>query len=275
MGRHYYKFSDLQVDDITFTIGQDRSGKATIHMHLQPSSQEVAMVSAPCITMWPRVSGDGNFGTMWGPADVSKAKFTLDLNDAPINGQPNTEFHKFQWVLDCIDNKLLDFVTNNQLRILGRKNLTQDEVRMLQIRSVRPKYDKHSGATVGQSMNLSTSKFAWDGMGGKYARVITVCDYQGKALPTGQVAPGDVVAATMFANQVYTGVGGDKFGIHWSFEDVSVVCQRACLEAKSEVSAFNGFDGVGKPYVDHMDQTSEAVSNYDASDQFGSPAFGT
>lgn len=36
----------------------------------------------------------------------------------------------------------------------------------------------------------------------------------GKVLPSsGTVAPGDVVAVTMFANQVYTGVGGDKFGI--------------------------------------------------------------
>ena len=63
---------------------------------------------------------------------------------------------------------------------LSRKNLTRDEVKMLQIRSVRPKYDKHSGALNGHNINLSTPKYAWDGMGGKYARYITVCDHKGQ-----------------------------------------------------------------------------------------------
>jgi hypothetical protein len=33
----------------------------------------------------------------------------------------------------------------------------------------------------------------------------------GKVLPNGFVHPGVVVAATMYANHVYNGVGGDKF----------------------------------------------------------------
>ena len=109
---------------------------------------------------------------------------------------------------------------------------------MLQIRSVRAKYDKNTGALSGYSVQLNTSKYTWDGMGGKYARKINICDHTGAVLPNGHVAPGDVVAATMYAGQVYTGVGGYKFGIQWSFADVSVVCQRAKLEAKTQVSAF-------------------------------------
>ena len=58
----------------------------------------------------------------------------------------------------------------------------------------------------------------------------------------GAVQPGDVVAVTMYAAQIYTGVGGDKFGVHWSFEDVSVVCQRSRLAQKTEVSAFAGLN---------------------------------
>ena len=34
-------------------------------------------------------------------------------------------------------------------------------------------------------------------------------------------------------------VGGDKFGIHWGFEDVQVIAQRAKLEYKTEVPAFS------------------------------------
>ena len=265
--KHFIQYRDLNPAQIAFILGADRNGKVTINMNLQPAGADVALVTAPAVTMWPRCTGDGNFGTMWGPTDVQKAKFTLDLGDSPINEMPNVEFEEFKAKLELIDDRLLDFVTENQLKILGRKNLSRDEVKMLQIRSVRPKYDKHSGVLNGHNINLSTPKFAWDGMGGKYARFITVCDHKGQAIPNGQVAPGDVVAATIYANQVYTGVGGDKFGIHWSFQDVSVVCQRANLEQKTEVSAF--FDSnwsFGKPYVDQVSELNASV--YNVSEQF-------
>lgn len=253
--KHFYKHTDLDASQITFSLGTDRSGKTTVSMAYQPAGGDVAMVSAPATTLWPRVSGDGNFGTMWGPSDVTKAKFTLDINDTHINDTPNTEFEQFMAKMEVIDDRLLDFVTENQLKLLGRKNLSRDEVKMLQIRTVRTKYDKHSGVLNGHAINLSTQKFAWDGMGGKYARTVTVCDHKGQTVPNGQVAPGDIVAATIYANQVYTGVGGDKFGIHWSFQDVSVVCQRSNLEQKSEVSAFMDADWTfAKPYVDQVSE---------------------
>jgi len=263
--KHFYKHTDLDPAQISFSLGADRNGKTTVSMVYQPAGGEVAMVSAPGVTLWPRVNGDGNFGTMWGPSDITKAKFTLDLNDQPINDVKNEEFEAYMAKLELIDDRLLDFVTEHQLRVLGRKNLSREEVKMLQIRTVRTKYDKVSGALNGHAINLSTSKFAWDGIGGKYARTVTVCDHQGATVPNGQVAPGDVVAATMYANMVYTGVGGDKFGIHWSFQDVSVVCQRASLEQKSEVAAFAGADWTyAKPYV-----PISSESTYDAAAQFG------
>ena len=207
-------------------------------MHFGINGAEVAMVSPACVTNWPRVNGDGNFGTMWGPADIQKAKYTLDLTDAPVEGDENEPFSTFTGLLDAVDDRLLNFVQQNQLKILGRKNLSRDECKMLQIRSVRPKYDKVSGALIGHSVQMSASKFAWDGVGGKCPRVINVCDWNGFVMPNGVVQPGDVVASTMYANQVYTGVGGDKFGIHWSFEDVQVVCQRSRLATKTEVPCF-------------------------------------
>ena len=140
---------------------------------------------------------------------------------------------------------------SNQLRILGRKNLSRDELKMLQIPSSRPKYDKVSGASMGHNMNLSVQKFAGDGMGGKAVRVITVCDKDSKTIPSGVVCPGDVVAATIYINQVYSGVGGDKFGIHWAFEDVQVVCQRTSMSCKAEVPAFQlqSYD-FAQPYIE-------------------------
>jgi len=236
--KKFVNYQQLQPEEINFCLGTDRHGKPTIQMYIGPEAAEVAFVSPACVTNWPRVTGDGNFGTMWGPAEITKAKFTLDLTDGPINDGVNEGYENFSNLMSAVDNRLLDFVQANQLKILGRKNLSRDECKMLQIRSVRPKYDKATGALAGHSVQLSTSKFAWDGCGGRYPRTINVCDHQGAVLPNGTVQPGDVVAVTMYANQVYTGVGGDKFGIHWSFEDVQVVCQRSRLSQKTSVPCF-------------------------------------
>ena len=235
----FVPLNELNPDELKFNITTDRHGKPAIQMG-SADYRDIAFVAPACVTHWPRCTGDGNFGTMWGPTDISKAKFSLDLTDATINGDGNTGFTLMADKVDAIDNKLLDFVYNNQLKILGRKNLSKDECKMLQIRTVRAKYDKVSGTLTGHSVQLSTPKFTWDGMGGKYGRVINICDHTGAVIPNGTVSPGDVVAATVHAAQVYTGVGGDKFGIQWSFEDVSVVCQRSKLEVKSQVSAFSG-----------------------------------
>ena len=263
--RNYTQWSDFPTNDVTFALGADRAGKVAINMLLQPHCTDVAIVTPACVTNWPRVTGDGNFGTMWGPTDVHKAKFSLDLTDGAINGQDNPNFSAFATMLEAIDDKLLAFVQANQLKILGRKNLSHDEVKMLQIRTVRPKYDKMSGALIGHSVQMTTSKFAWDGMGGKFARKINICDTTGTVIPNGTVAPGDVVAATTYANQVYTGVGGDKFGIHWSFEDISVICQRMKLEVKCNVPVFATQQySFAQPYED----PTHAVPSVDVERQF-------
>lgn len=250
--RTYANWRAINAAGVSFTLGNDRQGKPTVQIQYEPTQAEVCFVSSAAVTLWPRVNGDGNFGTMWGPTDIAKAKYTLDLTDTKINGEPNHEFEQWRQLMDQIDDKLLAFVTENQVKLLGRRNLSIEEVKMLQIRSIRPKYDKITGALNGHTINLTTPKYAHDGMGGKYSKVITVCDCTGQVVPGGVVCPGDVVAITMFANQVYTGVGGDKFGIHWSFEDVAVICQRSALEVKTSVSAFGETPyAFAKPYSEH------------------------
>ena len=266
MSRQFVKYTEFDAPEVQFALGADRKGQCVINMYYK--TQEVAMLTPACVTNWPRVTGDGNFGTMWGPSDVTKAKFTLDLTDGSINGTDNEEFAKWWTILEQIDDKLLDFVHANQMRVLQRKNLSRDEVKMLQIRTVRPKYNKDTGAVMGHAIQMSATKFAWDGLGGKYERVINVCDKDGEVVTHGQVSPGDVVAATSYANQVYTGVGGDKFGIHWSFEDVQVVCQRTCLQQKTNVPAFGGTTyEFAAPYQSAASQTPA----FDASAQFSEP----
>ena len=94
-----------------------------------------------------------------------KAKFTVDLTDAPINGTMNEQFNQFATQMTLVDERLLDFVQQNQLKILGRKNLSREEVKMLQISTIRPKYDKGTGALMSHAMQLNTPKYVYDGMG--------------------------------------------------------------------------------------------------------------
>lgn len=236
--RNFVQWNKLDAKEVSFILGADRTNKPLIRMVVGKNANDVAIITPPCVTNWPRCTGDGNYGTMWGPSDVTKAKFSLDLTDCHINSAENTYFGEFATILEIVDDKLLEFVFQNQLKLLGRKHLSREEVKMLQIRAVRPKYDKLSGALAGHTVQLSTQKFAYDGMGGKLARNINVCDAKGNVISDGNVCPGDIVAATMYANQVYTGVGGDKFGIHWSFKDVSVICQRMKQEVKTHIFEF-------------------------------------
>ena len=260
--RAFLPWNEMDPEEMRFALGVDRQSKPTVSLTSGANCTDVALITPPAVTMWPRVTGDGNYGTMWGPNDITKAKFNLDLTDANINDEENKGFGEFMQRMAAIDDKLLDFVFQNQLKVLGRKNLSKDEVKMLQIRTVRPKYDKLTGNLTGHTINLTTSKYAWDGMGGKYARKINVCDHAGAVIPNGIVCPGDVVCATIFANQVYTGVGGDKFGIHWSFEDVSVICQRAKLEHKTAVAAFGAQQfSFAAPYTDFSDPQLVTVGN--------------
>ena len=128
MTKRNYGILDEQVPELIFALGTDRQGKPTITMMTGASSPvDVAFLSPACVTNWPRCTGDGNFGTMWGPADIQKAKFSLDLTDAAINGEENPHFAPFAALLEQVDDTLLDFVHNNQLKVLGRKNLAREE----------------------------------------------------------------------------------------------------------------------------------------------------
>ena len=163
----FQQLKDFNAEDVQFSLRTDSKHKIALSMHMGTSAAEVAFVSPACVTQWPRCTGDGNFGTLYGPDDIKKAKFCLDLTDQKIGDDQNRLFTEF-------------------------------------------------------------------------ARKINICDHVGQVIEDGVVTPGDVVAATVYCGSVYNGVGGDKFGIQWSFRDVSIVCQRWNLESKSQVIAFAG-----------------------------------
>lgn len=240
--REFMRIENVNVDEIQFVVGMDRLQRPRFGITYGSNGATLAVVTPALITLYPKVNGDGNLGSMFGPTEAIKTKYLLDLTDTPITGTENKHFETLAAFMNKVDDKLLDFVYQNQLKVMGRKNLSREEVKMLQIRTVRAKYDKNSGALVAHSVNLSCPKYAWDGVGGRFERRINVCDSSGAVVPDGVVSPGDAVAATILADMVYTGVGGDKFGIHWSFRDVQVVAQRSALEVKTHVAEFAGYE---------------------------------
>ena len=80
--RTYMTLKEFDADLIKLSLTTDRHGKPAISMYMGGNCADVAFVTPACVTQWPRCTGDGNFGTMWGPADISKAKFSLDLCEA-------------------------------------------------------------------------------------------------------------------------------------------------------------------------------------------------
>ena len=194
------------------------------------------------MTHYPRTSGDGDYvpGAQFGPSTEEKARFTIDLCNEPVNETTvNTDFTRFIETVDSIDNALLDFVFTNQTKVLGRKNLSRDEVKMLQIPSVRRSIDKETGQERQPCFVPKMRKYYYDQVKNKRENSVLVCDHVGKVIPDGQVMPDDVVCVTAFLSGVYTGVGGDKFGINWSFKEIQIVCQAMHKKRKTEVSAFS------------------------------------
>jgi hypothetical protein len=234
----YVQWDEVDVRELQFAISQTTKG-VTVSAVYGAACKNVCFITPAAITNYPRCSDGGNLGGPFAPEDPQKAKYTLDLTDDSIRGEPNEGFAKFKEFMEKVDDKLLEFVHSNQMRLLGRKNLSIDEVKMLQIRSVKPKYDKLTGALLGHNFNVSSQVWRYDGMGSKYERKVTVCDADGTVIQGGAVRPGDCVSVEAGVGTVYTGVGGDKFGIQWSFDAVSVVCQRCLLdECRTEVPSF-------------------------------------
>jgi hypothetical protein len=241
---------EIDFDAVNLSLHTDKMGKPVILMAYGPTANALGLVTPSGITQWPRCSGEGNFGTMWGPTEETKSKYTLDVTDAAFNDAPNVAMEAYMAMIEKLDDKVLAFVHKHQERILNRKNLKVDEVKMLQIRSVRPKVDKLTGAQTGRALNLTTQCYQWEG-GGRKKVSVPVCDHTGM-MTEADVVSGDLVAATMRVSTVYCQVGGDKFGISWAFDSVQVICQRMAMAQEPSFGAFDVDHAFGSAIVSEI-----------------------
>ena len=61
--KKFVNYQAVVAEDINFSLGTDRNSKPTIQMFMGAAAADVALISPACVTNWPRVNGDGNFGT--------------------------------------------------------------------------------------------------------------------------------------------------------------------------------------------------------------------
>lgn len=207
---------DFQPEQTEFCLKTDREGRTRIKM-----SNTVGVHTPACVAHWPKCTGDGNYGTKFGPEDPKDATFTLDLKDSFIDDKPNEAFKILHQKLNQLDDKLLQFVTENQVKLLSRKNLPPEELRIMQNRSVRSMYDPDTADFIGYKIGLKLPTHNYNG--GKQS--VNILDCNGQLIPNGYVNNGDIVSAIMYPAVAY--VMPEKFGIKWHFNTVSVICQAA------------------------------------------------
>ena len=234
----YLNIEEFKPDDVHVYV-KNNGTKDRIMVTYGPALRSLAFVTPPSKTNYPRVTGDGDYreGSQYGPQTPDKANFVVDINGSCAEDEAIDKF--FTNIIKPVDQKVLDFMHANQLRFLGRKNLSKEELGMLHIKSVKHNFNKDSGTPLPPRMDLKCKKFYLDQVGAKREREVSVCDCDGQVVEGGVVNSGDVVSCTMHLGDVYYGVGGDKFGISWQLEDVAVLCQDRHKKQKTHVSAFD------------------------------------
>ena len=175
-----------------------------------PSRRALAFVSPPCVVDWPELTGDGNFGTMYGPTDVDKAAYTAGVTDKelPIEGAPLAQMDAYFGALRAIDDQRVETVHARQKELLNTRGLSKEEVRGKLSPAVKPKYEDDTLAHT--RLNMSTRTFTWAGS----ERVVPLVDARRE--PVDEIRHEDVCAIATQLDRVYTGLTGSMFGTKWN-----------------------------------------------------------
>ena len=229
---------------------------------------DVAKPTLRCITPpgrsnWPKLGKDADIGTQFGPPpeERHKGKYQVDVTDIPAFDGTNTiEYEQFAKELAKADDALLDFMCQNQARYLKRTGLGRDNVMMLQNRSIKTKYDEDNQLT-HRSFVLRTPLMQFNPAGALVETPMSICNCRGQVVNT-EVHPGDIVAVLAYLRGVY--VLGDKFGLQWGFEAVSLIARAPPPPPATEFKAFEAQPAY--PYAQEI--ISEPTAPMDESRQF-------
>jgi hypothetical protein len=159
-----HQFDPAQVKCELVTTGPRNAGdkpKTQVKMSYGPNRRAIGFLTPPCVLDWPRLTGDGNLNTKYGPTEPDKAAYTCGLTDRPVPeidavGDPGGAMKRFFNVIREIDNALIAFVHANQRELLGVRDLTLDNIRGKANQTVKPKYDESGDLLIFERMNVAT-----------------------------------------------------------------------------------------------------------------------
>ena len=195
--------------------------KPRVKISYGPSRRSLAFISPPTVVDWPRLHGDGNFGTKFGPTDVDKAQFTVALTDKPLPATGVAETGPLFDVLEAVDAALVAFVHANQKEFLSTLKLSPAEVKGKMNATVKSKFDD-TDTLAYRRVNLATRKFDWKGQ----ERTLRIVDAKRAPVTDDIVEHDDICMIALQLDCVYTGLMGAMFGCKWNVCEVMLV-QRA------------------------------------------------
>ena len=217
--------------------------KLNVRLTYGPARRAIAFVTPPCVVDWPKLDGDGNFGSKYGPDSAEKASYTVGLSDKPVDGEQTMA--KYFDALRAIDSILVEFAYFNQKELLGTRDMSRDEVRGKLNPTVKPKYDED--VLVCHRQNLSTRKYTWTGE----ARTLRIVDCSRQPL-SAPVRHEDVCMLAVQLDTVYTGLVGSMYGCKWQVNEVMLL-KRASNNFEPHDDPFGSVPSWAVPEV-HMDQ---------------------
>lgn len=243
----FLTIDSFDAEQLHVELGTQRTAsgpKPTIKVSYGEGRRAIAFRTPPVVVEWPRLDGDGDYGTTFGPEDPSDAKFSVGLTDkAPPDGNTK-DVARFFAVLKLIDERVVKLVCAEQGKLLKTAGLTELEVAAKMNKAVKPKLE--DGALSHHRVNLSVKKFAPGGA----QRVIKMRDALRNELsgPTA-VKHGDVCMVAMQLDWAYT-LSNGNFGLKYAPIEVLMVSR---AQEGSAVSATDIWGDVAMPTYANMD----------------------
>jgi hypothetical protein len=229
MNRIYPDWSTVDFDSVKFAKGYGTNNKPKITL-----TSGLSFLTPALRTNWPFLGGDGNYGTKFGSDEQKDAKYVCDLTSMPISDQAENHFDRFAEKLAQADDALLQFMYENQ-ELIGRQNLSKENVEVLQNKSVKTKRDE-GGNPLYRSFYVGAKLYQYNASGSKARFHLPICDGTGTVMSELEVTPGDIISVCAHAKSAYLMAG--KFGIQWCLEAVSVLAKGDTLPAPKHIAAF-------------------------------------
>jgi hypothetical protein len=182
--------------------------KPKVKITYGPARRAIAFITPAFICDWPRLTGNGNYGTKFGPTELDKAQYTVGVTNRALDDETNQHLDMYFNALRAIDMKLVEFVHANQKELLHTRDLTRDEVKGKLSPTVKAKYEED--VLVYTRQQLSARKFDYHGQ----EKTLKIVDTDHRDY-VGDVHHEDVLMAAVQLECVFFLAGG-LYGCKWA-----------------------------------------------------------